>query len=150
MGRGCVLLTKDHVVRTYDFYAPIYDFLFGLVLAPGRKKMVDWIAAMPSMPDRVLEVGVGTGLTLPLYPRSIKVTGLDVSEAMLDKARKRMEKEGRTEVELHVMDAENMAFEDHSFDCIVVPYVLSVTPDPDRLVAELRRVCKVGGGYSYS
>jgi phosphatidylethanolamine/phosphatidyl-N-methylethanolamine N-methyltransferase len=96
--------------------------------------------------ERILEVGVGTGLSLPLYPQDVRVVGIDISRDMLEQARVRL---ARDELEcsarLLVMDAENMAFEDDSFDKVVAMYVASVVPDPGRLVDEMRRVCKPGG-----
>jgi phosphatidylethanolamine/phosphatidyl-N-methylethanolamine N-methyltransferase len=96
--------------------------------------------------ERILEVGVGTGLSLPLYPQGARVVGIDISRDMLDQARLRLARGGLANLaELMVMDAENMAFEDDSFDKVVAMYVASVVPDPKRLVDEMRRVCKPGG-----
>lgn len=96
--------------------------------------------------ERILEVGVGTGLSLPLYPDNVSVVGIDISRAMLDQARVRRARCGLENVaELMVMDAENMGFKDDSFDKVVAMYVASVVPDPERLVDEMRRVCKPGG-----
>jgi phosphatidylethanolamine/phosphatidyl-N-methylethanolamine N-methyltransferase len=96
--------------------------------------------------ERILEVGVGTGLSLPLYPQDVRVVGIDISRPMLEQARVRL---ARVRVDSHaqlmVMDAENMAFADDSFDKVVAMYVASVVPDPGRLVDEMRRVCKPGG-----
>jgi phosphatidylethanolamine/phosphatidyl-N-methylethanolamine N-methyltransferase len=93
----------------------------------------------------VLEVGVGTGLTLPRYPPSAAVTGIDISDEMLEVARRRVERLPGHRIELKTMNAESMDFPDHAFDCVTMPYVLSVTPNPDRLRAEIRRVCRKGG-----
>jgi len=96
--------------------------------------------------ERILEVGVGTGLSLPLYPENVSVVGIDISRHMLDQARVRQARSGLDNVaELMVMDAENMGFKDDSFDKVVAMYVASVVPDPGRLVDEMRRVCKPGG-----
>jgi phosphatidylethanolamine/phosphatidyl-N-methylethanolamine N-methyltransferase len=96
--------------------------------------------------ERILEVGVGTGLSLPLYPQNVSVVGIDISSDMLDQARARLARAGLEHMaKLMVMDAENMAFEDDSFDKVVAMYVASVVPDPARLVDEIRRVCKPGG-----
>jgi phosphatidylethanolamine/phosphatidyl-N-methylethanolamine N-methyltransferase len=138
-------ITRTDVVKTYDLYAPLYDRLFGAVLSPGRKRMAEVVSNLGAGPASLLEIGVGTGLTLPWYPEHIEITGLDLSESMLNHARQRLNGLPQKKVSLYLMDAENMAFPDHSFDCVTVPYVLSVTPDPGRLVAELRRVCKIGG-----
>lgn len=96
--------------------------------------------------ERILEVGVGTGLSLPLYPQDVSVVGIDISRDMLDRARHRLARDRLAQAaRLMMMDAENMAFEDDSFDKVVAMYVASVVPDPKRLVDEMRRVCKPGG-----
>jgi phosphatidylethanolamine/phosphatidyl-N-methylethanolamine N-methyltransferase len=94
----------------------------------------------------LLEIGVGTGLTLPLYPQDFAITGVDICPDMLGRAQRRAERQlnGRN-IRLQLMDGERLDFADGSFDCVVLPYVLSVTPDPARLVAEARRVCRKDG-----
>ena len=136
-------ISPQAVVRTYRFYAPVYDALFGAVLGPGRTRMAKAVSALA--PANVLEVGVGTGLALPHYPAGTAVTGIDLSPDMLRRARVVADRLRGRRIDLHEMDAEQLTFEDDSFDCVTVPYVLSVTPDPDRLVAEIRRVCRPGG-----
>ena len=96
-------------------------------------------------PPKVLEVGVGTGLALPHYPEGSEIIGIDLSPHMLERAQAQANRLPRHRIALHRMDAENLSFPDDSFDCVTVPYVLSVTPNPDRLVSELRRVCKKDG-----
>ena len=136
-------ITVDNVRDTYRFYAPWYVRLFGAILEPGRRALTDKVAFLD--PDSILEVGVGTGLTLARYPASSSVTGIDISESMLDIARERARKMPNRRIRLMAMNAESMDFPDNSFDCVVLPYVLSVTPTPDRLVAETRRVCRKNG-----
>ena len=131
------------VVRTYDRFAPLYDRIFGRVLEPGRQAMAGAAAAL--QPASVLEVGVGTGLALAGYPPSAKVVGIDLSNDMLEHARRRAAEMPGRDIALHAMNAERMDFADNSFDCVTVPYVLSVTPEPARLVHEIRRVCKPDG-----
>ena len=132
------------VVRTYDRYAPFYDRLYGAVLEPGRRALSRAVHGLPrTAPLKILEVGVGTGLMLEHYPRDAEITGIDVSEQMLVKARERAQALGN--VRLLKMDAEGIDFPDGAFDCVTLPYVLSVTPEPDRLVAEVRRVCRRDG-----
>jgi phosphatidylethanolamine/phosphatidyl-N-methylethanolamine N-methyltransferase len=134
------------VVRTYDRYAPLYDRIFGAVLEPGRRALANAVTTLCNGSARtLLEVGVGTGLTLPLYPGAMDVTGVDVSDHMLDKARARAREMPDRNISLQLMDGERLAFDDGSFDCVTLPYVLSVTPHPDKLVAEVRRVCRKGG-----
>jgi len=136
-------ISVDNVVDTYRFYAPLYDRLFGAVLEPGRRALTDAVWAM--RPTSILEVGVGTGLTLERYPASASVIGIDISTEMLEIARERAEKLPGRSIHLAAMNAESMDFPDGSFDCVAIPYVLSVTPNPERLVAEIRRVCRPNG-----
>ncbi|OAI52733.1 hypothetical protein AYO46_04600 [Betaproteobacteria bacterium SCGC AG-212-J23] len=134
----------DAVKVAYRRYAGFYNALFGPVLQAGRKAVIEAMNCRPG--HRVLEVGVGTGLALDLYPAGVKVVGIDVSAEMLEKARRRVAKRGFTHVEaLLEMDAEAMSFADASFDRIVAMYVLPVVPSPSRLLGELHRVCKPGG-----
>jgi phosphatidylethanolamine/phosphatidyl-N-methylethanolamine N-methyltransferase len=134
----------DAVKAAYRRYAGIYDALFGPVLQPGRKAVLEALKLRPG--ERVLEVGVGTGLSLPLYPRSVRVTGIDLSREMLDKARARVARRKLANVEaLLEMDAQEMSFADASFDKVVAMYVVSVVERPARLLEELHRVCKPDG-----
>jgi phosphatidylethanolamine/phosphatidyl-N-methylethanolamine N-methyltransferase len=141
--RDAIETTEQGVVLTYDRFAPLYDQVFGRVLAPGRKLMAAATSAMN--PPTILEVGVGTGLTLAGYPATSKLVGIDLSPDMLERARIRAAALPQRDITLHAMNAERMDFPDGSFDCVTVPYVLSVTPNPDRLVNEIRRVCKPDG-----
>lgn len=134
----------EAIKSAYRRYARVYDALFGPIFHPGRKLIVQSLALKPG--DKVLEVGVGTGLSLPLYPNHVKVTGIDVSSEMLARARHRVDCLGLPQVEAILeMDGEHMHFADNSFDKVVAMYVVSVVPDPRRLVEEMRRVCKPGG-----
>ena len=135
--------SKENIVKTYRFYAPLYDRLFGAVLEPGRTSMLS--SVNDRQPSSVLEVGVGTGLTLARYPLKARIVGIDISDEMLEIAKTRAEAISGSNIELFRMDAENIEFADGSFECVVAPYVLSVTPNPDKLVAEIRRVCAKGG-----
>jgi phosphatidylethanolamine/phosphatidyl-N-methylethanolamine N-methyltransferase len=136
-------ISRQGVVRTYRRYAPVYDWVFGAVLQPGRRALT--AAVRDLNPGSVLEVGVGTGLTLGDYPASCRLVGIDFCEAMLSLARSRARTLAPRAIQLEVMDAEEMRFPDESFDCVTVPYVLSVTPNPDRLISEIRRVCRPAG-----
>jgi phosphatidylethanolamine/phosphatidyl-N-methylethanolamine N-methyltransferase len=136
-------ISVDNVVNTYRFYAPLYDRTFGAVLGPGRCAMTQAICALN--PSSILEVGVGTGLTLAEYPAASSIVGIDISDEMLNIARQRARQLPGRNIRLAAMNAELMDFPDDSFDCVAVPYVLSVTPHPERLVAEIRRVCRKGG-----
>ncbi|GAB3664815.1 class I SAM-dependent methyltransferase [Ramlibacter alkalitolerans] len=137
------VVSQNNVITTYRYYAPIYDRLFGRVLEDGRRKMCRLVERL--RPTDLLEVGVGTGLTLHRYPPETNITGVDLSQEMLDKAQDRARCPRTGRLQLLRMDAEALQFPDDSFDCVAVPYVLSVTPDPHRLVAEIRRVCKPDG-----
>ncbi|MBV9827951.1 MAG: class I SAM-dependent methyltransferase [Alphaproteobacteria bacterium] len=131
-------------IRTYRLFSGSYDFIFGPVFHPGRKEAVRVANDRPG--QRILEAGVGTGLSLPYFRPDSEVTGIDVSAEMLAKAERRVEEQGLKHVKaLHVMDAENLEFDDNSFDAVLALYVASVVPSPARFAAELRRVCIPGG-----
>lgn len=137
-------MNNKAILKAYRRYAQGYDLYFGALFHPGREAAVRRMNLRPG--DRVLEVGVGTGLSLPLYPRGVHVTGIDISPDMLQRARARALRKGLEQaVSLEVMDAEQMRFPDNSFDKVVAMYVVSVAPHPVRLVEEMRRVCKPGG-----
>jgi phosphatidylethanolamine/phosphatidyl-N-methylethanolamine N-methyltransferase len=125
-------------------YAPIYDWVWGAVLEPGRRELAR-VASSAAANGCLLEVGVGTGLMLPKYSTDVAVTGVDITEEMLARAQGRARQLPGRDIELKLMDGEKLAFPDGSFDCVVLAYVLSVTPDPRRLLAEVRRVCRKNG-----
>ena len=134
----------EDTLRTYRLFSASYDVVFGPVFHPGRKEAVRIANDRPA--QRILEVGVGTGLSLPYFRRDARVTGIDVSWEMLAKARRRVERLGLTQVEaLLEMDAEKLTFEDSSFDAVLALYVASVVPSPERFAAEMRRVCRPDG-----
>ena len=136
-------MNRDAVVKTYDRWAPVYDFVFGSVFEKARRAA---IAACEEIGGRVLEVGVGTGISLPLYPDSVRITGIDVSSEMLERARGRVARAKLQNVDaLLEMDAEAMTFPAASFDKVVAMYVVSVVPRPAKLIEELHRVCRPDG-----
>lgn len=133
----------DAVTETYNRYSRIYDVIFGKVLQPGRVTLSRVMHVAPG--QRILEIGVGTGLMLRLYSRDARVLGVDISERMLKCAREKVRKYRLEHVDLQLVDAEHSGLADASFDHVVLPYVYSVTPDPAKLIREAFRVCKPGG-----
>jgi phosphatidylethanolamine/phosphatidyl-N-methylethanolamine N-methyltransferase len=138
-----VALEKRQVERAYELLAPVYDFIFDWIFAPGRAAAIEHLALQPT--DRVLEVGIGTGLNLPLYPPSCRLTGIDLSGEMLDKAIERVHKLAMPNVSLKVMDATSMDFPPDAFDKTVATYTISAVPDPVAVLREMGRVTKPGG-----
>lgn len=131
------------VQTSYARWAPVYDRTFGAVTNAGRRRAVDYIN---NRGGSVLEVGVGTGLSLAHYSPAIQVAGIDFSEEMLEKARNKVQALGLSQVrELRQMDARNLDFPDNHFDTIAAMHVMSVVPDPEQVMAEIARVCKKGG-----
>lgn len=131
------------VQRVYEVLARVYDDAFDWALGPGRR----WaVRALPLRDgQRALEVGVGTGLSLPYYPGRCHVTGVDISEAMLEQAHERVERLGRNDIDLRLMDARDLSYPEATFDHVLAPYVISVVPEPRKVMAEISRVCKPGG-----
>ncbi len=128
---------------SYKIWAPVYDKTFGAITTVGRKRAIGHIN---SRQGKVLEVGVGTGLSLKHYKPHLQITGIDVSPHMLAKARKKVAKRGLSHVkDIQEMDARAMKLPDNHFDTVVAMYLVSVVPDPELVVAEMTRVCKPGG-----
>jgi phosphatidylethanolamine/phosphatidyl-N-methylethanolamine N-methyltransferase len=135
--------SQDAVVKIYDRWGNIYDLIFKWIFSEGRDVGVEMLDLKPG--ETLLEVGVGTGLSLPLYPRYCKIAGIDISPKMLEKASEKVIEQGLTHIELDVMDAQQMGYPDNSFDCVTACYVVSAAPDPLKVVSEICRVCKPGG-----
>jgi phosphatidylethanolamine/phosphatidyl-N-methylethanolamine N-methyltransferase len=127
----------------YRRVSRFYDLAFGATLGAGRREAMRRMQPRPGL--KILEIGVGTGLSLPLYPAGVSITGIDLSGEMLRKAERRVAALGRSGVELRQMDARQLAFANEVFDVSVAMYVASVTPDPEVMVAEMRRVTRPGG-----
>jgi phosphatidylethanolamine/phosphatidyl-N-methylethanolamine N-methyltransferase len=136
-------LDNAGVARAYARWAPVYDLVFGAVFERGRKAS---IAAAERIGGRILEVGVGTGLSLPDYAWTNRLTGVDLSAPMLRKAKARVTEHRLSNVDgLAVMDAQRLGFADASFDVVVAQYVITAVPDPEATLDEFARVLKPGG-----
>jgi phosphatidylethanolamine/phosphatidyl-N-methylethanolamine N-methyltransferase len=136
-------LDRGTIEKAYARWAPVYDIVFGKVFEAGRKAS---IAAAERIGGRILEVGVGTGISLPDYSRKNRLVGIDISEPMLRKARQRVRAHSLTNVEvLSVMDVGHLAFPDNVFDVVVAQYVITAVPDPEAALDEFARVLKPGG-----
>ena len=134
---------KETVTKAYGRWAPVYDRVFGNVFAQGRAAAVE---AAERIGGRILEVGVGTGLSLPHYSRTNRVVGLDISAPMLRKAQDKIREHGLDHVDgLAVMDAASLAFADGLFDVVVGQYLITAVPDPEATLDEFVRVLKPGG-----
>lgn len=136
-------MDEDAVRDAYRRWAPVYDYTFGRISTAGRRHAVELIN---SGSGSVLEVGVGTGLSLPEYKPHRPIVGIDLAPEMLEKARERVAAEGLTNVTgLHEMDASDLDFPDGHFDTVVAMYVITVVPHPEKVMRELARVTKPGG-----
>ena len=131
------------IAKAYAHWAPVYDLVFGAVFERGRRAAV---AAAERIGGRILEVGVGTGISLPSYAPESRIIGVDLSEPMLRKAQERVAAQTCRNVEgLAVMDAQRLAFADASFDVVVGQYVITVVPSPEATLDEFLRVVRPGG-----
>ena len=135
--------TQPHESALYYELAHFYDAVFGRVFYPRIAKVIRSLAIPPGA--KVLEIGVGTGLSLDAYPTHALVTGIDLAPDMLEKARQRIDRNGWRHVTVEQGDALSLGFPDHSFDYVMAFHVVSVVPDAKRLMAEARRVCRPGG-----
>ena len=136
-------LDKDAIAKAYARWAPIYDLVFGAVFERGRLAAIE---AAERIGGRILEVGVGTGISLPDYSRANRITGIDISEPMLRKALQRVAEHRLENVDaLAVMDAEHLAFPDAFFDVVVAQYVITAVPNPEATLDEFARVLRPGG-----
>lgn len=136
-------LNRLGVASAYDRWAPVYDLVFGPVFRRGRRAAID---AAETVGGRILEVGVGTGISLPHYRADSRITGIDIADQMLDKARDRVRRLKLNHVErIAIGDAEALDFADASFDVVVAQYVVSAVPHPDRALSEFLRVVRPGG-----
>lgn len=136
-------MQTDAIARSYRRWAPIYDKTFGKITHAGRHHAAREVNATGGA---VLEVGIGTGLALGLYAPQVAVTGIDLSPDMLAQAEARAKRDGlRNVAGLHLMDARTLSFADESFDHVVALHIMSVVPEPRRVMTEMARVCRRGG-----
>jgi phosphatidylethanolamine/phosphatidyl-N-methylethanolamine N-methyltransferase len=136
-------LDKQTITKAYARWAPVYDLVFGAVFERGRHAAIE---AAERVGGRILEVGVGTGISLPHYSKDCRLCGVDISEPMLRKAQDRVDEFGLSNVEgLWVMDAEQLSFPDDAFDVVVAQYVVTTVPNPEATLDEFARVLKPGG-----
>tara|TARA_Y100000031_G_C8123665_1_gene339428 strand:+ start:228 stop:845 length:618 start_codon:yes stop_codon:yes gene_type:complete len=133
-------MKTEDIKRIYAGYSNFYDFVFKMIFQPRQKHVIKQMNIRPN--DKILDVGVGTGLALPLYPHYCHVTGIDLSEEMLNKAHKKIKKLTLKNVTLKQMDAMSLQFEDNTFDQVIATFVISVVPDPVKVISEMKRVCK--------
>jgi phosphatidylethanolamine/phosphatidyl-N-methylethanolamine N-methyltransferase len=136
-------ISERAVVEAYRRFAPVYDATFGRIVGRYHRHIGDTVRQTGAVD--VLEVGVGTGLSLGHYPRGTRVVGVDLSEAMLARARERVGRGVEATVDLRLADGERLGFADGAFDLVVLPFVVSVTPDPQALLDEVARVLRPGG-----
>lgn len=136
-------LDQQTLNRAYARWAPIYDLVFGAVFDHGRKASIE---AAEKVGGRILDVGIGTGISLLDFSPRNRVVGVDISEPMLRRARRRVQEAGLANVDcLAVMDAGRLGFADHAFDAVVAQYVITAVPDPDATLTEFARVTRSGG-----
>jgi phosphatidylethanolamine/phosphatidyl-N-methylethanolamine N-methyltransferase len=136
-------LDNQSVAKAYAGWAPVYDLVFGAVFASGRRAS---IAAAERIGGRILDVGVGTGISLADYAPGNRIVGVDYSEPMLRKAHERVVRRGLAHIEaLAVMDAQRLGFRDAFFDAVVAQYVITTVPDPEAVLDEFARVTRPGG-----
>lgn len=136
-------MSVEYVEKVYNRYSSVYDLIFGKVFESGREMAPQLLELFPGA--KLLEVGVGTGLSLHRLPRNIELTGIDLSQKMLEKARERVQELKLDHVQLLKMDATRLELPDNQFDRVLAAYFISTVPDPVKVVEEMKRVCKPGG-----
>lgn len=136
-------MTTKHIEELYNSYARVYDLVFGKILSGGRDKAPKLLDLFPGA--RLLDVGVGTGLSIPTWNRNVEIVGIDLSQKMLNQAEKRVRSLGLRNVQLLRMDASALDFPDASFDRVQAAYFISTVPDPVKVIREMKRVCRPGG-----
>jgi phosphatidylethanolamine/phosphatidyl-N-methylethanolamine N-methyltransferase len=137
------MMDKRSIEKVYKAYSSVYDRLFGRVLENGRIKIITLMNLNGH--EKVLEVGIGTGLSLNKYPATTNIIGIDLSKSMLKKAKEKITKYNLKNIDLQLVDAEEMIFPENTFDRVIIMYTLSVTPNPKKLLEMSSHVCKEGG-----
>lgn len=136
-------MSVEYVEKVYNRYSSVYDLIFGRIFHSGREMAPQLLELFSGA--RLLETGVGTGLSIPMLPRNVEIVGIDLSRKMLAQAEKRMKSLGIKNVQLIKMDATRLDFPDNSFDRVLAAYFISTVPDPVKVIMEMKRVCKRGG-----
>lgn len=136
-------MEKSNIKKIYASYSRIYDYIFGRWFYPRQQHVIRSLSLQEG--QRVLDLGVGTGLSLPLYPPNVHVTGVDLSDSMLREAQRKVRQEGLDHVTLLEMDAGQLAFGDDAFDVVIAAFVISVVPDPIQVISEIKRVSRSDG-----
>lgn len=136
-------MQNAEIQKIYSRYSGFYDLIFAQLFSPRIRLGLQKIGIQKG--ERILEVGVGTGLSLVLYPETCQVIGIDITRRMLERAKAKKEKLGLSHINLFEMDGENICFKNNSFDHAVLPFVISVVPNLERLMEEVKRVTKHGG-----
>jgi len=136
-------LDPNSIIKSYKRVSGFYDLTFGQVFKPGQRALIEKMNCSES--DRVLEIGIGTGSSFEYYPKKTNVVGIDISPDMLDIAKKKIKKNNIPNKSISLMDGEALSFPDNSFNKVVAMYVISVTQNPEKLIKEMKRVCKSNG-----
>ena len=136
-------MDPNSIIKSYKRVSGFYDLTFGQVFKPGQRALIEKMNCSES--DRVLEIGIGTGSSFEYYPKKTNVVGIDISPDMLDIAKKKIKKNNIPNKSISLMDGEALSFPDNSFNKVVAMYVISVTQNPEKLINEMKRVCKSNG-----
>ena len=136
-------MDPNSIIKSYKRVSGFYDLTFGQVFKPGQRALIEKMNCSEN--DRVLEIGIGTGSSFEYYPKKTNVVGIDISPDMLDIAKKKIKKNNIPNKSISLMDGEALSFPDNSFNKVVAMYVISVTQNPEKLIKEMKRVCKSNG-----
>jgi len=143
VGMGIMAEIEAHESKIYSEFAPLYDKIFGKIFYSRLERVIENLNIPPG--SKVLEVGAGTGTSFPAYPTHCDVVGIDLAPDMLARARQKIEDNGWEHLRVLEMNAQDLKFPDNAFDYVMAFHVVTVVPDPVRMIAEAKRVCKPGG-----